>query len=136
MRLPGFTAEASRYESTQCYTMASSVVSARDGGLVSIAATLNPFTHMCYPKGCLQCEEPGYQSCHMQNYPDCDWYQKSCDWYGLDTSLLGVIDGGCLYSCTQLHCKGGVCDAAPCDPSTRVCYPDFPDCPAGPLPRC
>lgn len=43
MRMPGFTAEASMYQSTRYYVMTPSVASIRNGRLVSIAVTFMPF---------------------------------------------------------------------------------------------
>ena len=43
MRMPGFTAEASMYQSTLCYVMTPSAASTRDSRPISIAATFMPF---------------------------------------------------------------------------------------------
>jgi len=113
MSLPNFTAETSLYQSTQRYTMASSTIPTRGGGLASIAATINPFMPpgggggggdgggLCFPKGCGQCNYPGYRQCSNQDYPDCTTHQESCDWYSSPT---------CTQTCTELHCNGGTCN--------------------------
>src|SRR5713226_7502271 len=107
MSLPGFTAETSLYQSTRRYTMASSVISTRGGGLASIAATINPFMPsgggggdgggLCFPKGCGPCYYPGYCNFSNQDYPDCTTHQEPCNWYSSPT---------CTQSCTELHCNG------------------------------
>lgn len=144
MSLPGFTAEVSIYQSAQRYLMASSLAPARGVGLASIATTLNPFmpsgggngTSMCYPKGCLQCQYPGYRDCHNQDYPDCTWRQVACDWYGNLNINADISPEICLYYCTETHCNGGVCDTVWVDCPEPLCTPLYPDCPAAPLPSC
>src|SRR6266704_2351601 len=110
MNMPGFTAEVSIYQSTQCYVMAPAVALARGDRVVLMAATFMPFMPSdgnggggCFPKGCSQCFN-GFQECQLQNFPFCDTETRPC------TSV-----GPCTCSnCSARSCFGGTCTTVPC----------------------
>lgn len=86
MRMPGFTAVASMYQSTRCYVMAPVVAFPRGDGVLSMAAAFMPFMPtggnggggQCFPKGCGPCSTDGFRICQNQDWPDCTTRTEPC----------------------------------------------------------